>query len=356
MFSQRWSTAAAGFTTKLPFRWHPASWLSESYIIGRRTWQSFVASIGLACVLFGVVLLPYPGCYIAWLAALTYLLPLWHIFLDTLKRDHTVKSRRIILYQPKSPLNSKVERKTDSNGRLVEVAPTVYWFMDRSDMENLAGASADDMRLLGSFRIAAGFYKAKVSTEFLQLFDSLGLYPSLVDHANSKPMLAVEELARYFEGSRDGKVLPFRRTSDVPMRSVNAGRNPAAQRVREESGPDDNHREQPDPETLSRLDDEGEEREEAEEPTPGGSINEVATDHDPDGVDREERDESSDRITTEQAQDLDSVRRAAIVLPSATAAGTPGRAKGGPKPLGGRKKVLQFKKKPEPRIQSDGDN
>ena len=230
VFIRPWSTAAAGFTTKIPFRWHPASWLSEFYVIGRRTWRSLLALLSFVAVILGVVLLPYPGCFIAWLLALAYLLPLWHVFLDTLKRDQTVRSRRVILFQPKSPLNSKVEKKTDSSGRLVEVAPEVYWFMDRNDMEHLAGATADDKKVLTACRIAAGFYKATVTNEFLQLFDSLSLYKFLVDHSNPKTMLAVEDLARFFEGAKVGKVVSPSVRPAAAHESPRAASRPAPRR------------------------------------------------------------------------------------------------------------------------------
>jgi hypothetical protein len=370
--SRSWSTAAAGFTTNLPFRWHPASWLSESYVIGRRTWQSVLASISLVAVLSGTVLLPYPACFVAWLLALAYLLPLWHIFLDTLKRDHTVKSRRIILFQPRSPLNSKVEKKTDSNGRLIEIAPEVYWFMDKNDMAHLTGATADDKKLLTACRIAAGFYKSKVTNEFLQLFDSLSLYPFLVDHSNPKTMLALEDLARFFEGAKAGKVLsPNGRESDAPVSSAVTGAPLPRQSARinpdrplvdhGESSAQDLRGPAPNVSAGSR---------EPDDKSAGQHGNAVVVERDQSErtdstaapeFNFEEREESDDledngRVTVAaappgqtsraQEEELDSVRANVIELPSGTATGPHGKGRrGSEKPAGGQKRPLRFKPK-----------
>ena len=320
MLSRPWSTASAGFTTRLPFRWHPASWLSESYVIGRKSWQSALGFSSLLAVLAGTALLPYPFCFVCWVLALAYLLPLWHVFLDTLKRDHAVKSRRIILYQPKSPLNSKVEKKTDQNGRLIEIAPEVYWFMDKSDMAQLAGATADDKKALGACRIAAGFYKAKATTEFLQLFDSLSLYPYLVDHSNPKTMLALEDLARFFEGAKAGKVLsPNGRNSDAPVSSTATGVLPPRH---SDSGAENSAN----PEFNFE---DGTQR--VEETT------HVVVAVPPPG-----------QTTRAQQEELQAVREQAIELPSDTAAGPQSKGKRGPeKPPGGQKRPLRFKPKGE---------
>jgi hypothetical protein len=373
MLSRPWSTAAAGFTTSLPVRWHPASWLSESYVIGRRTWQSVLAFISLAAVLFGTVLLPYPACFVAWLLALGYLLPLWHIFLDTLKRDHTVKSRRIILFQPRSPLNSKVEKKTDPNGRLIEIAPEVYWFMDKNDMAHLAGATADDKKLLTACRIAAGFYKSKVTNEFLQLFDSLSLYPFLVDHSNPKTMLALEDLARFFEGAKAGKVLsPNGRESDAPVSSAVTGvplprqsarRNPDRQPV-DHGEPSAQELRGPAPKvsTGSREPDDKSAGQHGSavvvERAQSGERTDNTADPEFDFAEGAESDalEENGRVIvaapppgqTNRAQDeeLDSVRAQVIELPSGTATGPHGKGRrGSEKPAGGQKRPLRFKPK-----------
>ena len=375
MLSRPWSTAAAGFTTSLPFRWHPASWLSESYVIGRRTWQSVLAFISLVAVLFGTVLLPYPACFVSWLLALGYLLPLWHIFLDTLKRDHTVKSRRIILFQPRSPLNSKVEKKTDPNGRLIEIAPEVYWFMDKNDMAHLAGATADDKKALTACRIAAGFYKAKVTNEFLQLFDSLSLYPFLVDHSNPKTMLALEDLARFFEGAKAGKVLsPNGRDSDAPVSSTVTGAPLPRQSARKQGYPDrqsvatENKHGEPSAEDLRGP----APKVSAGSLEPGdnsagkhGSEMAVERDQPEDTADPEfnfeegaARDdvEENGHVTVAapapgqtnraQEEELQSVRAQVIELPSGTAAGPQGRGKrGSEKAAGWQKRPLRFKPK-----------
>jgi hypothetical protein len=360
-----WSAAAAGFTTKLPFRWHPASWLSESYVVGRRTWRSALALVGLLAVLLGIVLLPYPGCFISWLLALAYLFPLWHIFLDTLKRDHTVRSRRVILFQPKSPLNSKVEKKSDSSGRLVEVAPEVYWFMDRNDMEHLAGATADDKKVLTACRIAAGFYKATVTNEFLQLFDSLSLYKFLVDHSNPKTMSAVEDLARFFEGAKVGRVVSpaaahaAQRVASRPAPRQSAseeqdsGEEPASGQGDHSEPPADDLR---GPEPGERL--EPEERRinslgRVTEAKPEEAVGEV---DDPENEQFDFGNESGDgddvivsvappgQTSEAQEEELRSVRDQAIVLPSGTAAGPHSKAKrGGDKSVGGQKRRLNFK-------------
>ena len=355
-----WSTAAAGFTTKLPFRWHPTSWLSESYVVGRRTWRSLLAFVSLVAVLMGIVLLPYPGCFISWLLALAYLLPLWHVFLDTMKRDHTVRSRRVILFQPKSPLNSKVEKKSDSSGRLVEVAPAVYWFMDRNDMEHLAGATSDDKKVLTACRIAAGFYKATVTNEFLQLFDSLSLYKFLVDHSNPKTMLAIEDLARFFEGAKGKVVAPTPRPAAAQ----------AAPRVFSQPAPRRSNAD--DQEPVSDQGDQGEPSDdelrgpEPEEPeglrvNPGRPVAEAkmedavgSVDHrEDDQFDFREVDEEEDvtvsvpppgQTSEAQEAELRAVRDQAIVLPSGTAAGPHSKGKrSGDKPVGGQKRRLSFK-------------
>ena len=372
MLSRPWSTAAAGFTTSLPFRWHPASWLSESYVIGRKTWQSVLAFISLVAILCGTVLLPYPACFVAWLLALSYLLPLWHIFLDTLKRDHTVRSRRIILFQPRSPLNSKVEKKTDPKGRLIEIAPEVYWFMDKNDMAHLAGATADDKKLLTACRIAAGFYKSKVTNEFLQLFDSLSLYPFLVDHSNPKTMLALEDLARFFEGAKAGKVLsPNGRESDAPVSSVVTGtplprqsarRNPDPQPV-DHGEPCAQDLRGPAPKVSAGF-------QEPADKSAGqhgsGAVVERDQSERTDSTTDPEFDfeegagsddlEENERVTVAaappgqtsraQEEELDSVRANAIELPSRTATGPHGKGRRGPeKPAGGQKRPLRFKPK-----------
>jgi hypothetical protein len=366
VFIRPWSTAAAGFTTKIPFRWHPASWLSESYVIGRRTWRSLLALLSLVAVILGVVLLPYPGCFIAWLLALAYLLPLWHVFLDTLKRDQTVRSRRVILFQPKSPLNSKVEKKTDSSGRLVEVAPEVYWFMDRNDMEHLAGATADDKKVLTACRIAAGFYKATVTNEFLQLFDSLSLYKFLVDHSNPKTMLAVEDLARLFEGAKVGKVVspaaahesPRAASRPAPRQSAATEQDPdqepaAGQRNHSEPSADDLRGPQPeeglDPEEQSvdprRRVAQTEEASGLVEDFQNGQFDFIES-----GEGADEPDDvivsvpSPGQTSEAQEQELRSVRDQTIVLPSGTATGPHSKGKrGAGKGEGGKKRNLNFK-------------
>lgn len=370
MLSRPWSTAAAGFTTNLPFRWHPASWLSESYVIGRRTWQSVLAFISLVAVLFGTVLLPYPACFIAWLLALGYLLPLWHIFLDTLKRDHTVKSRRIILFQPRSPLNSKVEKKTDPNGRLIEIAPEVHWFMDKNDMAHLAGATADDKKLLTACRIAAGFYKSKVTNEFLQLFDSLSLYPFLVDHSNPKTMLALEDLARFFEGAKVGKVLsPHGRESDAPVSSAVTGAPLSRQsaRINPDRQPAD-HGEPSAQDLRGPAPNVSAGSRELDDKSAGRHTNAVVGDQsettertaDPEfdfeeGAERDDLEEDG-RVTVAapppgqtsraQEEELDSVRSKVIELPSGTATGPHGKGRrGSEKPAGGQKRPLRFRPK-----------
>ena len=364
-----WSTAAAGFTTKLPFRWHPASWLSESYVVGRRTWRSLLALVSLVAVLLGIVLLPYPGCFISWLLALAYLLPLWHVFLDTLKRDQTVRSRRVILFQPKSPLNSKVEKKSDSSGRLVEVAPVVYWFMDRNDMEHLAGATTDDKKVLTACRIAAGFYKATVTNEFLQLFDSLSLYKFLVDHSNPKTMLAVEDLARFFEGAKGGKVVPPPGRRPVAQTAPWVASRPAPrQSGSEEQDPDEepasDQRDHSEPSADDLRGPEPEQRLEPEERAvhSGRRVAEAEPEERVGQVDERQNEQfdfgdepgdgddvivsvpSPGQTSEAQEEELRSVRDQAIVLPSGTAAGPHGKAKrGGDKPVGGQKRRLNFK-------------
>jgi hypothetical protein len=344
MLSRPWSTASAGFTTRLPFRWHPASWLSESYVIGRKSWQSAFAFSSLLAVLGGTVLLPYPFCFVCWVFALAYLLPLWHVFLDTLKRDHAVKSRRIILYQPKSPLNSKVEKKTDPNGRLIEIAPEVYWFMDKSDMAQLAGATADDKKALAACRIAAGFYKAKVTTEFLQLFDSLSLYPYLVDHSNPKTMLALEDLARFFEGAKAGKILsPNGRTSDAPVSSTVTG-GPIPREPVEPKRTENNLRRNPgsgaapEPEQDSGAENSANLEFNFEDGTQGvAETAHVVVAVPPPG-----------QTTRAQEEELQTVREQAIELPSGTAGGPPSKGKrGAEKPPGGQKRPLRFKPRGE---------
>jgi hypothetical protein len=364
-----WSTAAAGFTTKLPFRWHPASWLAESYVVGRRTWRSVLALVGLLAVLLGIVLLPYPGCFVSWLLALAYLLPLWHVFLDTLKRDHTVRSRRVILFQPKSPLNSKVEKKSDSSGRLVEVAPEVYWFMDRNDMEHLAGATTDDKKVLTACRIAAGFYKATVTNEFLQLFDSLSLYKFLVDHSNPKTMLAVGDLARFFEGAKAGKVVsPAGRpaTEQVAPRAVSrlpprqsaseeedSGDEPASGQM-DRSGPSPDDLRGPEPEERLQPEERGVNSgrrvTEVEPEEAVGQVDDLENGQVDFGNESGEEDDvivsvpPPGQTSEAQEEELRSVRDQAIVLPSGTAAGPHSKAKrNGDKPVGGQKRRLKFK-------------
>lgn len=338
-------------------------------MVGRRTWRSVLALVSLVAVLLGTVLLPYPGYFVAWLLALAYLLPLWHIFLDTLKRDHTVKSRRVILYQPKSPLNSKVEKKTDSSGRLVEVAPEVYWFMDRNDMEHLAGATTDDKKVLTACRIAAGFYKATVTNEFLQLFDSLSLYKFLVDHSNPKTLMAVEDLARFFEGAKVGRVVsPNARPSAVRVDPRIGSRPGPRQSSPGQQDPDEEpassgseHREPsaddlrgPDPAETPEPENQGVDPEEAEpEQTAeavGGRENgefEIEESREPGEEEMEDVTvsvPSPGQTSTAQEEELRSVRDQAIVLPSGTATGPQGKARrGSDKPVGGRKRKLQFK-------------
>jgi hypothetical protein len=367
-----WSTAAAGFTTKLPFRWHPASWLSESYVVGRRTWRSLLALVSLVAVFLGSVLLPYPGCFISWLLALAYLLPLWHVFLDTLKRDHTVRSRRVILFQPRSPLNSKVEKKTDSSGRIVEVAPEVYWFMDRNDMEHLAGATTDDKKVLTACRIAAGFYKATVTNEFLQLFDSLSLYKFLLDHSNPKTMLAVEDLARFFEGAKAAKIVapPVRPTTgQVAPRAMS--RPPARQEVSEvhDLGEEPASAQavyEPSAEDLREPEPEDHPETENSSGNPESVLNEDGAEDAVHPADEKANDEpdfqdlgadpdeaadvtvlvpSPGQTSKAQEEELRSVRDQTIVLPSGTATGPRGKAKrGSDRPMGGQKRAINFKK------------
>jgi hypothetical protein len=364
-----WSTAAAGFTTNLPFRWHPASWLAESYIIGRRNWRSLLALVSLGAVILAIALLPYPGCFISWLLALAYLLPLWHIFLDTLKRDHTVRSRRIILFQPRSPLNSKVEKKTDSSGRIFEVAPEVYWFMDRNDMDHLAGATKDDKKVLTACRIAAGFYKAPVTNEFLQIFDSLSLYKFLVDHSNPKTMMAVEDLARFFEGAKAGKVVAPavrpattqgapRAVTPPPTRTIAS----ETQDLEEEPVSDQSVHGEPPAEDLRSPEPEELLKPEDRTVNPRRTVTEVGIEEAGTREDSENEEldfqdpgtegEEAAQVTTPnpgqtskaQEEELRSVRDRAIVLPSGTATGPREKVRRGTdKRIGGQKRKLSFK-------------
>ena len=306
------------------------------------------------------MLLPYPFWFVCWVLSLAYLLPLWHVFLDTLKRDHAVKSRRIILYQPKSPLNSKVEKKTDPNGRLIEIAPEVYWFMDKSDMAQLAGATADDKKALAACRIAAGFYKAKVTTEFLQLFDSISLYPYLVDHSNPKTMLALEDLARFFEGAKAGKVLsPNGRTSDAPVSSTATGVPPPRQSARRQG---DSVRESvssrhedgdPTEDDLRRNPASGAALEPEQDPGAENSANlEFNFEDGTQGVEETAHVVVAvpppGQTSRAQEEELRTVRDQAIELPSGTAAGPQSKGKrGGEKPPGGQKRPLRFKPRGE---------
>jgi hypothetical protein len=328
-----------------------------------------LALVSLVALLLGIVLLPHPGCFIFWLLALAYLLPLWHIFVDTLKRDHTVRSRRVILFQPKSPLNSKVEKKTDSNGRLVEVAPEVYWFMDRNDMDHLAGATTDDKKVLTACRIAAGFYKAAVTNEFLQLFDSLSLYRFLVDHSNPKTMLAVEDLARFFEGAKVGKVVSLNaRPAAAQVAPRVASRPPPRQSDSEEPSDEEpafgqSNQREPSTDDLKvpgpaeRLEFENRRTNPEQTELEPGEQAEPAEDRENAEFDfqasRQGVDEADDvtvsvpspgQTSRAQEEELRSVRGQAIVLPSGTAAGPQGKARRGTdKAAGGRKRKLQFK-------------
>jgi hypothetical protein len=331
-----------------------------------------LALLSLVAAILGIVLLPYPGCFIAWLMGLAYLLPLWHVFLDTLKRDQTVRSRRVILFQPKSPLNSKVEKKTDSSGRLVEVAPEVYWFMDRNDMEHLAGATADDKKVLTACRIAAGFYKATVSNEVLQLFDSLSLYKFLVDHSNPKTMLAVEDLARFFEGAKVGKVVssparsaaahesPRATIRPAPRQSAAAEQDPddepaPGQRTHSEPSADDLRCPEPE-EGLAAVEQRVDPRrrvEQASAEEASGLVDDRENgqfDFIEAGEEGEEPDDvvvsvpSPGQTSEAQEEELRSVRDQTIVLPSGTATGPHGRGKrGSGKGEGGKKRGLNFK-------------
>jgi hypothetical protein len=226
--------------------------------------------------------------------------------------------------------------------------------------------------VLTACRIAAGFYKATVTNEFLQLFDSLSLYKFLVDHSNQKTMAAVEDLARFFEGAKVGKVVspaarpaaahefPRAPSRPAPRQSASAEQDPdeepaAGQRNHSEPSADDLRGPEPeeglDPEKRRvdprrRVPQAGAEEEAGlVDDRENGQFDFIES-----GEGADEPDDVIVRVpspgqTTEAQEDeLRSVRDQTIVLPSGTAPGPQSRGKrGAVKGEGGRKRNLNFK-------------
>jgi hypothetical protein len=208
-----------------------------------------------------------------------------------------------------------------------------------------------------------------VTNEFLQLFDSLSLYNFLVDHSNPKTMLAVEDLARFFEGAKVGRVVsPAARSAEQASPRV-VSRPSSRQSEPEEHDPGEEpasgQRDQGEPSADDLRGPEPEENPEPEARTdnPGGPENEQEAAAAP-VEDREDGqfdfDDSADRdavtlsvpspgqTSKAQEEELRSVRDQAIVLPSGTAASPQAKGKrGGDKPMGGQKRKLKFKTETE---------
>lgn len=162
--------------------------------------MSYLMAVALLILLFVTVCGADPGWRLAWLGSLLYLGPAFHIFLDTIRRDYTVKSREIILYQPLSPVRTQAERSADKHKRLVETTPEIYWVLTKEDLITLHGATADDRKFLEEYHRGCGLYSAPATNEFLQFFDSLNLYPFLVGHENPKTLEIFKEAMKLASG------------------------------------------------------------------------------------------------------------------------------------------------------------
>ena len=182
----------------------------------------------------GTIFCPSPWWRGFALLSVLFLAPGLYIYVDAIRRDHILRSRSVIFYQPIPPLTQKPEKQREPDGQEEFKTRVVYWYMDADDVaSHFKGLSAIGQEILASYRIAAGIYRGEVTNDFLQFFDSFGLYKFLVGNENPKTVMACAELALYYEGARDGfeilkPVSPLPLTTKPPPAGQDGGQAPPA--------------------------------------------------------------------------------------------------------------------------------
>lgn len=179
-----------GASATPPPQWVPGRGLANFAHNGRVT--GFL--IGeIACLAISALVAIFLGGFIGLIGQAAILLiltgfPLWSLCLTGLASARA--GRTVVLYNALHPIGTSYTRVV-KGGLSDDKAEPVYLYMTDDDWSGIATASLEDRHFFdANYRVAPGLYRAEGDNRFLQVFDSLGLWPFVVHPGNDVAMQA----------------------------------------------------------------------------------------------------------------------------------------------------------------------